>query len=484
MASVPEQQTRNQIIASAGQTIFTYQFLILREEDIAVWLTPVGQTPDPTADRLTLTQDYTVTGVGVETGGTVVLVNPATAGDVITEERDTIIKRETDFSVAGQFTAAAINFEEDRDVMISQELETQFLQRGLSYDETDVLGSDRKDNILPVLTPNSGNKINIWSKGAGGGLVALQIDSADDVNTLRSELASQANGGDGALLVGYFDSVGGGKTVKAKLDEINTLSSNLAANANHTSCGATLVGYNANNFATNVRDELDVLNSTRSIPLTATLSASLYTANTPNNIFPFTSYNEDSLFKIKFVTTNPGAVTLNINGIGAKALNKADGKPPEANYFLDGDSALVYFNSTTDDFRILSLTDLAIDIWATKAEVQADAAVQEGVYLTNFKDHPAIPKVWLEFQLTGPTPFVPSIINQYNVGSMSTVLAGTYKVNINNVTMANTTYCVVVSGQAFTTPEIINKTVTSFDVKIFAPVTNTIFDLVVYGQII
>lgn len=484
MASVPEQQTRNQIIASAAQTIFTYQFLILREEDIAVWLTPVGQTPDPTADRLIITQDYTVTGVGVETGGTVVLVTPSTVGDVITEERDTIIKRETDFSVAGQFTAAAINFEEDRDVMISQELETQFLQRGLSYDETDVLGSDRKDNILPVLTPNSGNKINIWSKGSGGGLVSLQIDSADDVNTLRSELASQSNGGDGALLVGYFDSVGGGKTVKAKLDEINIIPTNLAANADHASCGASLVGYNANNFATNVRDEVDVLNSTRSVPLTATLSASLYTANTANNIFPFTSYNEDTLFKIKFVTTNPGAVTLNINGIGAKSLNKSDGKPPEANYFLDGDSALVYFNSTTDDFRILSLTDSAIDIWASKTEVQNDAAVQEGVYLTNFKDHPAMPKAWLEFQLTGLTPFTPVIVNQYNISSMSTVIAGTYKVNINNVIMANSNYCVLVSGQSVFNAGIINKTVTSFDVAIFSPLTNTTFDLVVYGQII
>lgn len=227
MPTVPKQETRDQITAYAGQTIFTYNFLILDEEDIAVWLTPAGQTPDPTADRLTLNLDYTVTDVGNETGGTVILIVEATLNDIITEERSTLIQRVTDFSVGGQFTASAVNLQFDRLTMISQEIMTILNQRGLTYDVTDQLGTTRANNIMPVLLPQSGSKISILSKSVGGALVALQIDEGDDVNTLRSELASEVNGGDGALMVGYYDSsTSSGKTVKEKLDQIETLEAN------------------------------------------------------------------------------------------------------------------------------------------------------------------------------------------------------------------------------------------------------------------
>lgn len=220
MATVPPQETREQAVASASQTIFTYQFMILREQDIAIYQRAAAQTPDDASQRLTLNVDYTVTGVGIEAGGTFILTTGATAGDILTWQRDSIIERETDFDVAGPLTGAALNFEFDRVVMIEQELETRMAQQMLTYQTSNQLEDQRLENTLPQLAKNSGGDISIWSRAGGGALVALTIASADDVNTLRSELASEANGGDGALLVGYYDSVGGGKTVKARLDEI------------------------------------------------------------------------------------------------------------------------------------------------------------------------------------------------------------------------------------------------------------------------
>lgn len=230
MPTVPEQTTRAQATAFAGQTVFTYPFLILDEADIDVYLTPVGQTPDPTADLLTLNVDYTVTGVGNGGGGTIVLIVAATLNDIVTMERDTVIERTTDFSVGGEFTSAAINLELDRLTMISQEIETQLSERGVTYQVTDELETNRLENILPPLTKNTSGIINVWTKSSTGALVNVGIDENDDANTLRTELASQTNGADGALLVGYFDSVGGGKTVKVKLDQINTQATDIATN--------------------------------------------------------------------------------------------------------------------------------------------------------------------------------------------------------------------------------------------------------------
>jgi hypothetical protein len=479
MATVPEQQTRNQIVATAGQTVFTYQFLILRQEDITVYLTPVGQSPDPLADILRLNIDYTVTGVGVSTGGTVVLTNPATAGDVVTEERDTIIKRETDFSVAGQFTADAINLEEDRDVMISQELETHLLQRGLTYEPTSILSPNRTENILPVLPPNTGTKISIWSKAAGGGLVALQLDSADDVNTLRSELASNSNGGDGALLVGYWDSVVGGTTVKAKLDEVTTLKDDLSNNTTNSSCGARLVGYNPNSNPVTVRKELETLGNSRTTPMDAVLNGSVYEATIPGTVFPFVSYDEEATYKIKFNAANPGAVDLNINSIGVKDLKDAAGNEFGANFIVAGSSGIVYYNSPADEFRMLSETAGSADAWASKTEVQNDSNIPKGVFLENFKDHPGIARAWAYLTVTGGTSV--TVHDQYGItGIVNTGLA-TFRVDLLN-TMASANYAVLTFEETnLIEGEVViqNRTTTSFEIVMIAA---SVSSFVVFGK--
>lgn len=459
MATVPEQQKPTKIVATAGQTIFTYPFQILEASAITVWLTPVDQTPDPTADLLVLDQDYTVNGVGNETGGQVILINPADAGDIITEERNTIIQRATDFSVAGEFTADAINLALNRLIQIDQEIQNDLDLRALTYQPTDVLGDNREDNILPVLEPNSGNKISIWSKAAGGALVALQIDEGDDVNTLRSELASQTNGSDGALLVGYFDSIGGGKTVKTKLDELSTAPTDLAANGTHGTCGARLVGYNADSNATNVRDELDVLGNTRAVPLTAVLNGAIYEVTLPTDIFPFTSYNEDSLFKIKWDSANAGAVDLDINSIGAKDLRDMAGDELIAADLEANTSALVYFDSTADQFRIVSQLGRNIDNWATKTEVQNDSAIQKGVYLANFKDHPGMAKAWAVMDL--PSPGGPSLAKTYNISGVTALGGNRYRIDFSGITMA-TPYVVQINSTVFSRIFHGTETATSF----------------------
>ena len=84
--TISDNGNRDPYTATAGQTIFPYTFKIFAASDLKVYLTPVGQTPDPDADKLTLTTNYTVSNVGVDGGGNLTLVTPASSGDYIVIE--------------------------------------------------------------------------------------------------------------------------------------------------------------------------------------------------------------------------------------------------------------------------------------------------------------------------------------------------------------------------------------------------------------
>ena len=223
-----------QYIASAGQTIFVYDFKIFEEADLAVYLTPAGQTPDPTIDLLTLNTDYTVTGVGSPTG-TIVLVVPATVNDIITIESAIVQDQTVNFSVGGKFDPDTVEFVIDKLTALIQENAGILEGRGLLYQVTDQLSSTNKDNILPKLATKTTGIIPIWSKDLNDNLIATAIDENADASTLRTDLANDNNGTDGARLVGYFNNTSGAdNTVKKALDntyaDIGTNATNIAAN--------------------------------------------------------------------------------------------------------------------------------------------------------------------------------------------------------------------------------------------------------------
>lgn len=104
--------------ATAGQTVFDYDFPVLDADDLGVYQLPNGGT---TETRLTRGTDYTVTGVGLEAGGTIVLTAGRAAGDRISIVGERTPRRATDFNEAGAFTAAALNLELDALTVVLQE---------------------------------------------------------------------------------------------------------------------------------------------------------------------------------------------------------------------------------------------------------------------------------------------------------------------------------------------------------------------------
>jgi hypothetical protein len=112
---------RVQYIAAAAQTDFDYPFPIFEDEDLVVNVDGVD---------LALTTHYSVSGEGDDTGGTVTLVTPMDGDEIVTIYRDIAITRDTDMQQNGPWRSDTYNDEQDKIILILQQLEAR-IQRSL-----------------------------------------------------------------------------------------------------------------------------------------------------------------------------------------------------------------------------------------------------------------------------------------------------------------------------------------------------------------
>ncbi len=167
--TVINNDARDQYVAVGGQTIFSYTFEISDQDNIQVYQRAAGSDPDDVADLLTLTVDYTVTGVGVNTGGTIVLTSGATLNDIITLQGNAPPVRSTTFTPGGVIQAANLNTEFDDEILIYQTIlgVQDFLIP--KYPKSAVVNDF--DLVLPILGANQ-----LWAmNGAGDEIVAVDI---------------------------------------------------------------------------------------------------------------------------------------------------------------------------------------------------------------------------------------------------------------------------------------------------------------------
>lgn len=220
---------RVQYTAGVAATNFVYDWEIFADGDLDVYKDEV---------LLTLTIDYTVTGANTEGGGDVVLVVPTVGGEQIVILGDLAIDQTTDYTFNANFTGETIQTQFNRLTMIDQELDTIQKELGLLYNPFNTLRAGSADNTIPQLGAGQFWKMN----DAGTGITAVTIVENPNCSTLRSELASDQSGSDGARIVGYFSGVSGGTTVKAALDTSEQILPSLASQVNGSD-GALLVGY-------------------------------------------------------------------------------------------------------------------------------------------------------------------------------------------------------------------------------------------------
>lgn len=214
--TINDEPPRIQAVASGGQTIFTYNFEIFDSTDLKVYARAAGSVADDSSDIQQLTVDYTVTGVGSETGGTIVFLVGRTNGDIITIIGDANIDRSTNFVDGGTFTATTVNLEYDKQVSFSKQNKSKAVEIPPHYQNSAII--ENKDLKLPILAASQ-----YWQKDSlNNGFIAAECTEEAGCSTLRSELASEATGADGSRLVGYESVPAGPTTVNAYLGELKT----------------------------------------------------------------------------------------------------------------------------------------------------------------------------------------------------------------------------------------------------------------------
>ena len=174
---------RAQYTATASQTVFAYPFAIFEDADLLVYSTPVGNVADDSADVLTLTTHYTVSGAGTTAGGDVTLVTGATSGDIITIVRDIAVARTSDYQTAGDLLATTLNDDLDKFTMMVQQQEDSLASRLMQFQDTANL-----TGVTTSLPPPGADEILKWNN-AGTALVGVKLSDIDATATTVTAFA-------------------------------------------------------------------------------------------------------------------------------------------------------------------------------------------------------------------------------------------------------------------------------------------------------
>jgi len=134
---VNDVSSRVQYEVTSSQSSFTYPFLILDGSDLKVY---VGTT------LKSENTDYEVSGIGSETGGTVVFQSNPGNGDIITIYRDMPVGRFTDYQAGGDLSAQNLNSDLDRLTMMVQQQEEKLQNSTIKSEQFD----EQVDLTLPL----------------------------------------------------------------------------------------------------------------------------------------------------------------------------------------------------------------------------------------------------------------------------------------------------------------------------------------------
>lgn len=134
ITAIPFNDRIERFIASAGQTVFPFDFPLFAASDLRVTRLRAGAE-----SVLVLGADYTVTGAGQQPGGSITLTTGALAGDVLVLESAQPIARQAQLTEGGDLPARVIESDFNRLYIALQQL-ALFYSRTIRQPATDAPG--------------------------------------------------------------------------------------------------------------------------------------------------------------------------------------------------------------------------------------------------------------------------------------------------------------------------------------------------------
>lgn len=293
-------------------TAFAFPYYFLQDEDLIVYL----QDASGTQSTKTLGSDYTVSGEGVATGGTITFAIAPEASSTVAIYRDVSFTQVLDLQYAGTFNAESIEQNFDRTVMQLQSIK-DLLNRCAYIRETDTslsmalpLADDRTSSYLGF--DSSGRFVALSVPASTSAVTAFMATVLDDANATTA-LATLGFSGyvvqnliDDTSASAVLTTLGFSAFGKTIIDDSNaatmrqTIGSDYVAYTNISSA-ATLTS--ADNFA-NINASASALTVT--LPSAVSLTGK-----------PFFIKKTDPTYNLVTVKTNPGET---LDGVTATTL--------------------------------------------------------------------------------------------------------------------------------------------------------------------
>lgn len=184
--TVLSQTPYNNYVANGVTTVFAYGFQVINASDLVVKVDGVLKT---------LTADYTLSGVGSASGGTVTFLSAPTSLAVVAIYRSSVIQRTQDYQGTGDFLAGTFNGDFDRLWLVLQEL----------YSGPAGFGRMLKAPPGETLTdlPAAASRANMVQAYDSAGQPTVQVPSTGSAADVLTQLASTTDATKGARLSGY-----------------------------------------------------------------------------------------------------------------------------------------------------------------------------------------------------------------------------------------------------------------------------------------
>ncbi len=176
---------------------YVFPFELLQAEDLAVYFTAAGQPYDPVGDLIPAGEYSVVINPAPLIGGSITFTTAPAAGGTLVLIREMADELDTDFAAVETISGKALDNAFHRLLLLIQQNSFEANSLALHYP---VNAPGILDDLTQVAVLEDGQ---YW-KRLGDRIVGVTPVPGDE-DTLRSELASQLSGGDGASLVGIYD---------------------------------------------------------------------------------------------------------------------------------------------------------------------------------------------------------------------------------------------------------------------------------------
>ena len=373
-----------------GTTVtFSYGFKIFSETEVAVYVAGVLKT---------ITTHYTVSGVGSSTGGNITFETSAkpASSESIVFVRVPARTQTTDYTMTGTIDPQTVEDALDKTTMLIQDIgdssDTAF---GFANTVTDAgttkissNASDRGSKLLAF--DSSGNLVADQEIGTFKGNWAASTayvvsDIIKDTNNNNIYICNTSHTSSGAVPIStntdvakwdlLVDAASASTSATAAASSASASATSATAAATSATSSASSATSSASSATSSASSATSSANSATSSASSATASAasaseaSTHASNAAANSGPYYSattgtdtyvatpnpalatYEEGVDIILKFGTSNTGATTLNVSGLGAKDLTKADGSAFSSGELTSGQIQHFVYNGT--EFRLM-----------------------------------------------------------------------------------------------------------------------------------